>query len=131
MRRFFLSLIAIITFSASSAQITTTSWSYEQKDNGDGTIDLIFKAEIVSPWYIYSSDSVQKGPLPTTLELRGIKGYEVVGTLRDGGEAEIKHDKAFNIDVKVFHNNATFTDVDFESIQVNILSINCFIIFLC
>ncbi|NCB98696.1 MAG: disulfide bond formation protein DsbD, partial [Bacteroidia bacterium] len=108
MRRFFLSLIAVITFSAASAQITTTSWSYEQKDNGDGTIDLIFKAEIVSPWYIYSSDSLQKGPLPTTLELRGIKGYEVVGTLRDAGEAEIKHDKAFNIDVKVFHNNATF-----------------------
>lgn len=108
MRRFFLSLIAILTFSAASAQITTTSWSYEQKDNGDGTVDLIFKAEIVSPWYIYSSDSLGKGPLPTTLELKGINGYEVAGTLRDGGEAVVKHDKAFNIDVKVFHNNAVF-----------------------
>lgn len=108
MRRFFLSLIAIITFTAASAQITTTSWSYEQRDNGDGTVDLILKADIISPWYIYSSDSLQKGPLPTNLELKGIKGYEVVGNLRDEGEAVVKHDKAFNIDVKVFHNNAIF-----------------------
>ena len=49
MRRFFLSLIAIITFSASSAQITTTSWSYEQNDNGDGTIDaLVRRVEAIS-----------------------------------------------------------------------------------
>ncbi|MDD3504306.1 MAG: hypothetical protein PHE63_09520, partial [Eubacteriales bacterium] len=108
MRRFFLSLIAILSLTVASAQITTTSWSYEQRDNGDGTVDLILKADIISPWYIYSSDSIQKGPLPTTLELKGIKGYEAVGTLRDEGEAVVKHDKAFNIDVKVFHNNAVF-----------------------
>jgi len=108
MRKLFLLILAFFSFAGLSAQTTTTTWNYEQKDNGDGTIDLIFKAEISSPWYIYNTDTLKNGPLPTSVEFNNISGYELVGKLKDGAEPEVKRDKAFNMDVKVFHNNATF-----------------------
>jgi len=108
MRKALFSIIAIFSFMSVVAQTSPTTWSYEQKENPDGTIDLIFKAEVESPWYMYNSDPVKNGPQPTIFEMKDIKGYEAIGPLRDGAEAELKQDKAFKMDVKVFHKNAIF-----------------------
>jgi len=108
MKRLILLLLAILSINLIDAQTSTTTWTFSQKDNGDGTIDLIFKAEVAPPWYIYSSTPVPKGPMPTKFEVNEMKGFEIVGSMRDSEEGETKFDKAFKVDVKVFHDTATF-----------------------
>ena len=69
MRKLLITLLAIFSLSALNAQPTAT-WQYEQKDNGDGTIDLIFKADVAANWYMYNTRLIKNGPLPTTFELK-------------------------------------------------------------
>ena len=57
MRKLFLILFSVFAFTALHSQ-ESAFWSYEQKDNGDGTIDLIFKADIEQPWYMYNTSKI-------------------------------------------------------------------------
>ena len=107
MRKLIFSLFFVFAFISLHAQ-TSAIWSYSQKDNGDGTIDLIFNADIEMPWYIYTTEAIKNGPLPTTFELKNANGYEAVGKLRDVGVSTKKMDKAFKIEVSVFEKSATF-----------------------
>jgi len=107
MRKLLITLLAIFSLSALNAQSTAT-WQYEQKDNGDGTIDLIFKADVAANWYMYNTRLIQNGPLPTTFELKNIKGFEPVGKLRDLGKPKTKMDESFGLEVSVFEKKASF-----------------------
>lgn len=107
MRKILTTLASILFFASVWAQPTAT-WQFEHKDNGDGTIDLIFKATIESPWYMYNSDPIENGPLPTTFEVTAPAGYELVGKLRDLDKAKSKMDEAFGIEVKVFEIKGSF-----------------------
>ncbi|MFA5848619.1 MAG: cytochrome c biogenesis protein CcdA [Bacteroidales bacterium] len=107
MRKLIFSLLFVFAFINLFAQ-TSATWSYSQKDNGDGTIDLIFNAEIEMPWYIYTTEVIKNGPLPTTFEFKNISGFEAIGKLKDVGVGTKKMDKAFKIEVSVFEKSATF-----------------------
>ncbi len=107
MRKILITLTSLLFFAASWAQ-PVANWQFSQKDNGDGTIDLIFKSSIEAPWYMYNSDPVQNGPLPTSFEAVSPVGYELVGKLKDLGTAKTKMDEAFGMEVKVFENEASF-----------------------
>lgn len=107
MRKLILTLLSVFALTILFAQPTAT-WSYEQKDNKDGTIDLIFKADIAEPWYMYNTDVIENGPLPTTFEFKNTLGFELVGKLRDLGEPKKKMDEAFGKEVKYFEKNASF-----------------------
>lgn len=107
MRKLLITLLAIFSLSAVNAQSTAT-WQYEQKDNGNGTIDLIFKADVAVPWYMYNTQLIENGPLPTTFDLKNIKGFEPVGKLRDLGKPKTKMDESFGLKVNVFEKKASF-----------------------
>jgi len=107
MRKLILTLLSVFALTILFAQPTAT-WSYEQKDNKDGTIDLIFKADIAEPWYMYNTDVIENGPLPTTFEFKNTLGFEPVGKLRDLGEPKKKMDEAFGKEVKYFEKSASF-----------------------
>ncbi|MDD2425242.1 MAG: cytochrome c biogenesis protein CcdA [Bacteroidales bacterium] len=107
MRKLITLILFLFSLTGLKAQ-TTTEWNFQQKDNGDGTIDLIFYADIKDPWYMYSTVFIKNGPLAASLELSDISGYEPVGKLRDGAETSLKMDPAFKMEVKVFYKEAVF-----------------------
>ena len=107
MRKLLITLLAFFALSTLNAQPTAT-WQYEQKDNGDGTIDLIFKADVAAHWYMYNTQLIQNGPLPTTFEVKNIKGFELVGKLKDLAKPKTKMDESFGLEVKVFEKKASF-----------------------
>ncbi len=107
MRKFLLVIISIFSLSYAFAQ-TPAIWRFEQKDNGDGTIDLIFKAEIEQGWYIYNTDLFENGPLPTTFEPQPTSWFETIGKLKDLATAKSKYDKAFKMDLLIFEQTASF-----------------------
>lgn len=107
MRKLIFLSIFILSFSAIYAQ-TTTSWSFDQNDNEDGTIDLIFKVKIDAPWYIYSTTEIEKGPLATDFEANISDSFETVSKLKDVGTAKSKYDAAFKMDILYFDREASF-----------------------
>src|SRR5690554_4903841 len=107
MRKLIFLLISIVSFTTIYAQ-TTTSWSFEQKNNGDGTINLFFKAKIDAPWYIYNTSKIKNGPLPTSFEPNITDSFEAVGGLKDVETAKSKYDAAFKMDILYFDREASF-----------------------
>lgn len=107
MRKLILLLISIVSFTTIYAQ-TTTSWSFEQKINEDGTIDLFFKTKIDAPWYIYNTSKIKNGPLPTSFEPNITDSFEAVGGLKDLETAKSKYDDAFKMDILYFDKEASF-----------------------
>ncbi len=107
MRKIILLLISVVTLLPLFAQEPAV-WQFEQKDNGDGTIDLIFRAEIERPWYMYNTTQIENGPLPTTFEVESSSAYSAVGELRDLTKAKPKMDEAFGLEVLVFEETGSF-----------------------
>ena len=81
MRKFIFTLISLLSGLAIYAQ-NTAFWTYSQKNNDDGTISLIFKAEIEKPWYMYNTTLIENGPLPTTFEVKQSGSFTVVSPLK-------------------------------------------------
>jgi Thiol:disulfide interchange protein len=108
MRRYFITLLTLFSVSVSALAQAPVSWSFQHKDNGDGTIDLIFKAEIEDPWYIYSTEKISGGPLQTTFDISNPIGFEPIGSLQDGTSPKVKMDEGFGLEVKVFEHTASF-----------------------
>jgi thiol:disulfide interchange protein len=70
-------------------------------------IELVFKAEIQSGWYIYSVGFEDCGPIPMTITLEPDKGYQLVGDLLAIHDKE-KYDENFGCDVRVFEGTGEF-----------------------
>ncbi|MDD2419379.1 MAG: cytochrome c biogenesis protein CcdA [Bacteroidales bacterium] len=108
MRKVILLFISIFAATSIFSQEAAV-WSFEQKDNGDGTIDLIFKADIQHPWYMYNTTQFENGPLPTNFEINQGAEFESVGKLNDILTPRPKYDDAFGMDVLVFEKEAAFS----------------------
>ena len=108
MRRNFIAILTILLFSLTAVAQSSVSWTQQSKDNGDGTIDLIFNAEIEDPWYIYSTEKISGGPMQTSLKISNPQGYELIGSLVDGTTPKVKMDEGFGLEVKVFEHSARF-----------------------
>src|SRR5687768_10801846 len=86
-------------------------WTFElSKSNArvGEEIDLIFKADIDEPWYMYATDfDPDCGPLLTEVIFEGVSGFEAVGKLK-GINSVKKYDSIFGCDVRVFKKHAEF-----------------------
>src|SRR5262249_38313307 len=113
MRKFIpLFLVVFLTSSFSVAQVLnpvawTNTVSTENAKTGD-EIEIIFKAVVDGKWYLYSSDfDPDCGPLLTTVVFTELKNFKTVGDLIPVNP-ELKHDKVFDCDVKIFKKTAEF-----------------------
>lgn len=107
MRRIFLILISLVATATLFAQ-DSVLWTYHHKDNGDGTFDLVFKAELTQPWYLYNTLFIEKGPLPTSFETTDNSSFRTVEKMKDLSTPVSKFDPAFGMDVWVFEKEASF-----------------------
>lgn len=78
--------------------------------NVDGSEAVItFKASIEDGWHLYSTDLPDGGPTSATINFETLEGAELIGKLTAGkGEIE-KDDPIFEMKVKYFEGNGTFT----------------------
>lgn len=105
-----LGLVLMLVPSSLQAQIfDPVSWSWESQDLGDGTYNLVFKANIESGWHLYSQHIASGGPIPTSFQFEKMEGVEKVGETSEAGEIHKEHDKNFDMELAYFSNTATFT----------------------
>ena len=80
-----------------------------QIDVVDNEATITFKASIESGWHLYSTNLPAGGPTSATVEFETLEGAELQGALVAGkGEIE-KNDPIFEMKVRYYENEATFT----------------------
>jgi thiol:disulfide interchange protein DsbD len=80
---------------------------------------LILKAEIEGKWHMYSTEPVENGPFPTTIESESL----ILGKKIEEFTPEIKFDRNFELNVKTFAKTAEF-HVPVEKVVSNPASIS-------
>ena len=90
MRNFVLTLLALVTFTATAQDVV--DWQKEVKDNGDGNYTLVVKAVINDGWHIYDGTH---SITPTTIEFTPSEGVELTGELRALSTAKKVSDEFF------------------------------------
>lgn len=70
--------------------------------------ELVFNASIESGWHMYSTEVVEFGPTPTSLNVESISGATLKGTLKPKNTPVKKYEEMFGSDVYYFEHTATF-----------------------
>ena len=109
--RFFLLFINLLFTTLLFGQIEDpVSWSFQQKDLGNGEFDLVATATIEKGWYIYSQNLEEGGPVATTFEFEPRKSrYSLIGNTKEEGDFIEGFDKLFEMEVKKFKGKTDFT----------------------
>ena len=77
-------------------------WDFAAYDNGDGTIDLDFHAEIESGWHVYSQFlNPFDGPIPTSFTIE-TEGVQTADTAAAECEPHLEYDPNFMMDLLFF-----------------------------
>ena len=110
MKRLFSILLALCCLSVAHAQfakpvkVTTTI-----KETSASEAVITFVASIQSGWHMYSTQVVDDGPTPTTINVEKISGAKLDGPLKTATAPIKKYEDMFEADVYFFENTATFT----------------------
>ena len=110
MKRLFTILLALCCLGVAQAQfakpvkVTTTI-----KETSATEAVITFVASIQSGWHMYSTQVVEDGPTPTTINVEKITGAELDGPLKTAAAPIKKYEDMFDADVYFFENTATFT----------------------
>ena len=112
MKKIFFVFASLLFFSPVFSQVIepsswTTAASSKEVNVGD-QVDLIFKADIIKDWYLYSSDfDPDCGPMVTTFNFEPNSSYELIGGIKAINPIE-KYDDIFECNVKIFKKKGEF-----------------------
>lgn len=110
-----ITLFLFFSFQLVNAQILNpVKWTFSQKELSNGELILSFSATIDPGWHLYSQFVPEGGPIPTTFHFNGNKDIEFIGKVSEP-KPEESYDKNFDMLMKYFSRNATFT----QKVKVN------------
>ena len=104
---FFLIAVLISEIAAAQTMRSPVAWSYSIKKINNVEAVITINAEIEEGWHIYSQYLKDGGPVKTVLNFEPLAGYELLGKATESG-LQVRHEKAFKMDVGYFKNIATF-----------------------
>jgi Disulphide bond corrector protein DsbC len=106
---FIFALLGLATHALAQNKVNPVKWSFSAVKVADKEYDLTFNAEIQSGWHIYSLFSQgEDGPIPTTLNLNFVDGFEFVGGPKINGPKTTELDKVFKKELVRHHGNVSF-----------------------
>jgi thiol:disulfide interchange protein DsbD len=83
-------------------------WKFSQEKVSENEYDLIFTATIETKWHLYAPDLPSGGPIPTSFTFTPSGNYEILGKVEEISEAEVKYDPSFDMDLRMFSDEAVF-----------------------
>ena len=105
------SLIFFLLLSAGFAtaqMLEPVKWSFSKTEVSDSEFDLVFQAKIDPEWHLYAQDIDEGGPIPTTFEFEDIKGYELVGKVKEFGELKEENSALFSMMLRYYKKEVKF-----------------------
>ncbi|MBN8836342.1 MAG: hypothetical protein J0I09_03730 [Sphingobacteriia bacterium] len=110
MKKIFLLSLIITSVFIVQAQ-NPVSWSYTVKKVADKTYEIHLKAIIDNNWHIYSQQTPEGGPVPTTIKFNKNPLVIAGGKIKENGKMIMKHEDVFGIDVMYYADSADFVQV--------------------
>jgi thiol:disulfide interchange protein DsbD len=110
MKRLFSILLALCCLGVAHAQFAKpvkVATSFKATSDTEGV--LTFVATIEPGWHMYSTQVVEDGPTPTTINVEKISGAKLDGPLKTAKAPIKKYEDMFEADVYFFEHTATFT----------------------
>ncbi|QNA45975.1 protein-disulfide reductase DsbD domain-containing protein [Lacibacter sediminis] len=109
MRKTAVLLVLLLSGFFADAQIQNpVKWSYTLKKVNATTYEVHITATIEKGWHLYSQTTPEGGPIPTTINFSKNPLVTLVGTAKEEGKLEQRHEKLFGVDVKQFSNTVKF-----------------------
>ena len=100
-------LLLLFGLSVQGQIYNPVTWEFDQQQVSDNEIELIFKANIESNWYIYSQELLEDGPQATEITFLTSSGFEKLGDISEL-EANEEYDPNFDMLLKYFKDEAIF-----------------------
>ncbi len=109
MKKGFVSVLLFFIISAATAQ--KISWSYTAKKLAGNKYELHITAVPPAGWHIYSQNTPDGGPLPTTFTFNKNPLVTISGKPKETGKLVDYYDKNFKVNVKYFEGKVEFVQV--------------------
>jgi len=101
-----------ICVAALQAQVQDpVKWNYSATKNSDQEYTLVISASLAPSWHIYSMNTPNGGPVPTTFSFKKNPLVTIQGKTTETGKAKTIHDDIFGIDVKYYGETVSFAQV--------------------
>lgn len=101
-------LLLSISFSADAQLKQPVKWSYKLKKLSGTTYEVHITATIEKGWHVYSQTTPNGGPVPTVIQFTKNPLITLVGSAKEIGKLEQRHEALFGVDVKQFSNSVSF-----------------------
>lgn len=111
-KRIVLSLmLSFITLLGFSQVVNTVKWKFSQKDLDENKIELVYTAEVLEGWHLYSQHSSPDGPQPVVFTFKNSKDFKRVGAVTESPNPEDFFDDVFGVNIKQWTGKVTFKQV--------------------
>ncbi len=100
--------IFLVTFQSQLlAQPQIVEWSYEIVED-EGSHLLRITGQVKEGWYIYSKDTGEDGPIPTSIDIAASDLYTADGEVEEKSSPIKEYSDYFEIDIVKFKDEAVF-----------------------
>lgn len=112
MKRISFLLFSVVIIITANAQVKSpVHWSFSSKKITTNTFEVHLTATIEKGWHIYSQNTPEGGPVPTSIGYQKNPLLVMVDTAKELGKIEQHHEPLFGVDVKQFSKAVDFVQV--------------------
>lgn len=111
MKKIVLTLLAAVFAVFAYAQTSPVSFTSSAVQKGSGVYEITITAKVASPWHIYSQNTPDGGPSPTTIEFSKNPLVTPVGKTKEIGSLKKVYDKNFKTNVLYFDGDVKFVQL--------------------
>lgn len=109
MKKLFFSFILLFLAFNSDAQMQNpVKWNFTATKKAEKVYEVIITAMLPKPWHIYSQNTPQGGPVPTSFSFKANPLVSLKGSPKEIGKLKTDHDENFGIDVKYYADRVEF-----------------------
>ena len=110
MKRFLcLWLLTLVAWVGQAQILTPVKWKIKLDDSESVEKTLTFTATIDNGWHLYDMNLPEGGPVSTSFAFETVKGAKLIGEPIASKEATTVFDEQFNMNLRWFAKNVTFT----------------------
>lgn len=107
----FLAICFLSAYHLKAQVLNPVAWTATSKKVKNNTFEVHLIAKLEKGWHIYSQNTPDGGPVPTSISMSINPLFAVDGKWKEIGKLEQHHEKLFGVDVKQYSDNIDFVQL--------------------
>jgi thiol:disulfide interchange protein DsbD len=107
MNQFLLAVVLLLAINVSAQIKDPVKWTATSRKKGEA-FEVVLSASLPKPWHIYSQNTGDGGPLPTTFRFTKSPLLAFDGNVKEVGKLKEEYDKNFDTKVKYYGEKVDF-----------------------